>query len=303
MGKWLVFATLTLLTGIVAVGQAQAGHVSCGDTLTTNTTLDGNLNCATAPGLVIGADGITLDCAEFKIEGPGTATPCCPTPDRGIELSGRTGVTVTNCRVKNFGAGFQIGRSSFNTFTNNRASNNGVGFNGVGFFLFGGSHNNTLTNNRANENVFGFILSGVGGAPNNTLTDNRANENTSHGFVVENSPNNTLTGNRANKNGVLGFVVYLPSSVGNTLAGNRANENGGDGFNLHRFASNNALTNNRANENGPVGFRIGFPADPVSNNTLTTNEACENGLVDALQGPGSINNTFTGNEFCTTSGI
>lgn len=273
MGKWLLFGTLTVLTGIVAVGQAQAGHVSCGDTLTTNTTLDENLNCAAAPGLVIGANNITLDCAEFKIEGPGTDPVCCPTVNSGIELSGRTGVTVKNCRVENFSAGFQIGGSSFNTFTDNRASNNG-GVAGTGFFVFGGSNNNTLTDNRANENVFGIILSAVfGGTSNNTLTYNRANENTGVGFVVENSPNNTLTGNRANENSI-GFQVYLAGSVNNSLTGNRADDNGA-GFFMFQFASGNTLTENRA---------------------------CGNGTFDAGQ-VNTSGNTFVDNEFCTTSGI
>ena len=41
--------------------QASAGHVSCGDTITTDTTLDSDLLDCPSNGIVIGAADITLD--------------------------------------------------------------------------------------------------------------------------------------------------------------------------------------------------------------------------------------------------
>ena len=111
-------------------------------TITTDTTLTedhfGNI--------VIAADGVTLDCAGFNVVGTGTGT--------GISVSGRTGVTVKNGNVRGFttfgfavynngagGGGFSIQESSFNTFTENTATNNGV----FGFVAVFNSECNLLT--------------------------------------------------------------------------------------------------------------------------------------------------------------
>jgi len=48
---------------------ASAAHLSCGDTITTDTTLDADLICAGTPGLIIGAAGITIDLNGFTISG------------------------------------------------------------------------------------------------------------------------------------------------------------------------------------------------------------------------------------------
>src|SRR5947208_442871 len=71
--------------------------------------------------IVIGADGTTLDCADHTISGPG---------DVGIDLSGRTNVTVKNCTVTGFaGAAFLLVNSSQDTLISNvSTSNAGTGF-------------------------------------------------------------------------------------------------------------------------------------------------------------------------------
>src|SRR5918995_4880123 len=56
------------VAGLMAFGasQASASHVSCGDVITEDTTLDSDLDCGdlsggAPPALTIGADGVTLD--------------------------------------------------------------------------------------------------------------------------------------------------------------------------------------------------------------------------------------------------
>ena len=48
------------MSGYLALGagQASASHVSCGDTITADTTLDGDLVDCPSNGIVIGADGL-----------------------------------------------------------------------------------------------------------------------------------------------------------------------------------------------------------------------------------------------------
>ena len=54
-------AATAIALGLAAVPKvAQAGDISCGDTLFADTLLHEDLNCTTTPGLIIGADGITV---------------------------------------------------------------------------------------------------------------------------------------------------------------------------------------------------------------------------------------------------
>jgi hypothetical protein len=78
--RWTVsgisLAILVLgVAGLIAFGggQASAGiDVSCGDEITADTTLDSDLVDCPNNGIVIGADGITLDLNGHSIEGDGT---------------------------------------------------------------------------------------------------------------------------------------------------------------------------------------------------------------------------------------
>ena len=56
------------------VGQAEANHVACGDTITADTTLDTDLVNCPNHGIVIAADNITLDLNAHLVDGDGT--PC-----------------------------------------------------------------------------------------------------------------------------------------------------------------------------------------------------------------------------------
>jgi len=62
--------TLTIAGAVVGGSQALAGPVSCGDTITTDTTLDSGLLDCPNNGIVIGADDITLDLNGHTIDLP-----------------------------------------------------------------------------------------------------------------------------------------------------------------------------------------------------------------------------------------
>ena len=72
--KLTILAVVVLIAALIALsnGLVQAGHVSCGDTLIINTTLDENLTCTDTPGLIIGASNITVDLNGFTL----TGDPC-----------------------------------------------------------------------------------------------------------------------------------------------------------------------------------------------------------------------------------
>src|SRR5919107_5165477 len=74
-----VIAGLVLVgAASVAVAQVPSGGVECGDTITTDTTLDRDLSDCPSNGIVIGADDITLDLNGHTISGDGQPVRDCP---------------------------------------------------------------------------------------------------------------------------------------------------------------------------------------------------------------------------------
>ena len=68
--------------------------MNCGDTITADTMLDGDLIDCPNHGIVIGADDITLDLNGHRIDGDGTWLPGA-TPGRSFVTSGcSTGATT-----------------------------------------------------------------------------------------------------------------------------------------------------------------------------------------------------------------
>src|SRR5215217_1981024 len=85
------------MSGCLALtaGQASASHVSCGDTITADTTLDSDLVNCPSNGIVIGVDDITLDLNGHTIDGDGELQDCEGEPcDFGVLNEGHAEVTV-----------------------------------------------------------------------------------------------------------------------------------------------------------------------------------------------------------------
>ncbi len=61
----------------IGVSQASASPVSCGDTITTDTTLHHDLVNCPNNGILIGADHVTLNLNGHRIDGDGTPTAGC----------------------------------------------------------------------------------------------------------------------------------------------------------------------------------------------------------------------------------
>jgi hypothetical protein len=94
----LVVAGLTVL----GAGQALANHVRCGDTITTDTTLDSDLVNCPNNGIVIGADNITLDLNGHTIDGDAAVVdPCAGFCDNGVDnTAGHSGVTIQGGSIR-----------------------------------------------------------------------------------------------------------------------------------------------------------------------------------------------------------
>ncbi len=107
------FAFTLAVVMVLSSEPALANHVSCGDTITTDTALDGDLVNCPNNGIVIGADGITLDLAGHQIDGDGaTAVGCNPETefcDNGVTNDGHDGVTIKDGSVQQFDYGLTVG--------------------------------------------------------------------------------------------------------------------------------------------------------------------------------------------------
>lgn len=250
----ILFAVLLLFT---VLGSTLAfspppvfASVGCGSAISTDTTLNTNIGPCLGNGLVIGASGVTLNCAGYTILGTGASVGINSTgmTSIAINLTGTSNATVENCNV----TGFQVG------------------------FLLAHSPNDTLAENTANNNsLCGFLYNS---SKNDIFSDNTADSNGYYGFALVVSTGNTFSKNTANNNGFVGFLLFN-SSNSNTLTMNTANNNSYDGFFLWG-ASNNTFTGNTANSDSEFGYYDYTTGSGTAGtaNLYSSNECSDNGV-------------------------
>ena len=93
--RYVIAPAMGMLLAVPATSQASG--VACGSTITSHTKLRADLTNCPADGLVIGADGITLDLGRRTIDGAGTGA--------GIRLAGHRNVTIKGGTVREFATG------------------------------------------------------------------------------------------------------------------------------------------------------------------------------------------------------
>jgi parallel beta-helix repeat protein len=112
VSRAMVLALVVAGFTVLGSGQALASHVSCGDTITTDTTLDSDLVNCPNNGIVIGADNITLDLNGHTIDGDGTPVDPCPEGeacDVGVlNRAGYDRLTIMGGTIRQFGVGIVV---------------------------------------------------------------------------------------------------------------------------------------------------------------------------------------------------
>jgi parallel beta-helix repeat protein len=218
--------------------QASANHVSCGDTITTDTKLDSDLVNCPNNGIVIGADDITVDLNGHLIDGDGAEFDGCPEGepcDFGVLNDGHDGVSVRDGSVRQFkfGAlifsarhnrvlgissrrnqffGFVISDSARSLVRNSSGSRN-LAPDGDGLGLFG-SHDIRIVGNSFRHNPGPGIH--VGESTDNLIRRNLISRN-SPGILIE-ADRNRVRRNRCARNDAC-IIVALGSR--NVIAQNR----------------------------------------------------------------------------------
>jgi len=93
----------------------RVSHADCGRVITGTTTLTRNIGPCATDGLVVGADGITLNLGRqrvFGFDGAGSGN------EAGIRVTGKTGVQILNGTVSGFDAGVVLDGGGSHTVSN-----------------------------------------------------------------------------------------------------------------------------------------------------------------------------------------
>ena len=209
---YLVWLLLILLTAANVnagcMGEITGIDYGCGDTVIESCRFNGDMDCQTRYGLVIGADGITVDGAGYAI-----TTNNHSDDGEGIHNDGCDRVTVKNLRISGFCYGIYWKNAGNGSITNNTI-NYGQG---SGIWLFTSSYSNV------SGNTIGCSGGGQGihlssGANSNIIKYNNVATKGGTGINIDNSSRNRLYHNMVCGN-ACGDIVVEPG-LGNTGDGN-----------------------------------------------------------------------------------
>jgi len=167
-------------------------------TLTANITSDYYL------GIVVEKDNIVINGTGYTVQGSGIDLT-------GINLTGRTNVTLNNMKIEAFYYGIYLFKSNYSTVSgmeiascnlqgiylycsfSNRISGNNITANGYeDIYLDSSSHNTILENNITASDYEGLYLYS---SSHNTISGNNITANRYDGVCLSHSSNNTILGN------------------------------------------------------------------------------------------------------------
>jgi nitrous oxidase accessory protein NosD len=158
---------------VLGAGQASASHVSCGDTITASTTLDSDLVNCPGNGIVIGADGITLDLNGHTIDGD-EPEECNEVCDFGVANFEHADVTIKGGSVREFALALIVGGAPNNRLVHLSLTRST--FSGALIFESPGARfeRNTVVANGLNTDQAGV---GVFSSPDSRIARNEISDN------------------------------------------------------------------------------------------------------------------------------
>jgi len=280
----------------------------------------GNIN----DSVVVERDNIVVDGAGYTIQGAGSWA--------GIDLAGRSNVTIKNAIIKGFRYGIDLDDSSHNSIFGNNITGNrrdgislgGSSYNSIfnnsviendedGIDLNSFSNHNNIYGNHLIENDFDGIA--VGNSSYNKVYENNITENDEDGIDLSKSSYNSIFGNNITANWFDGIDIGY-SSNHNNIYGNNIADNDDDGIDLYQSSNNNIYENNitanwwdgielySSTNNSIFGNQIkgnypGIYLVTSSDNTITRNNMTRN--YPGIQFRESSNNTLYHNNFVNNS--
>jgi large repetitive protein len=247
VSRLLVLALVVAGVTVLGAGSALASHVRCGDTITTDTTLDSDLVNCPNNGIVIGAANITLDLNGHIIDGDATPVDPCPegeTCDVGVDNSaGHSGVTIEGGSVQQFSLGILVaGGAAYNRLDQlavsdtsdvgivvadstgsviQKTSMSDPGVNGL--VLVDSQHALVARNSVSGSTGYAMFLFGV---DDSRIEHNKLDAD-EHGFILGGSTRNLVRSNAVSHSG--GGIEVVGGATSNRVEYNRFN-NTGDGM-------------------------------------------------------------------------
>lgn len=290
-----------VLLAVASTAHAQGTGVTCGQTITHDTTLTADLTNCPGDGLVIGADNITLNLNRHTIDGTVTQLPVCDEPpvgSDGIRAGGYDGLTIENGTVQQFTQGIEGGAegegvansdlhglvvrdnrfggisfgsnqllNNHNRIVGNETYGNGCG---AGIFL-NDADGNRVAHNRSHDNQGGI---GVCCSPNNVIENNAVAHNSETGIALyfgNHSHNvvrhNSVTGSQ---DGI--FVGFAEGSQDNVVADNHSYNNTNGAITLED-ATGNQIAGNHL-DHSAFGVLAFGDANTIARNQVTDIANC-----------------------------
>lgn len=275
----------------LALAPLATASVSCGQTVTADTTLDRDLVDCPGEGVVIGADGIRLDLNGHTIDGDGRDVGS-PDDDGVDNTGGFDDVVIANGRIQGFEAGVRLGefagvegrgQAERNEVLDLRLVDNDTGV------LVIDSHRNRVWRNRVDNVDGGSGISLANRASGNLIAENVL---TRAGFGIDVvGDSNRLVDNSAFANAI---GISLSFATGNKVVSNDLHDNNGFGIQL-AGADENRLVGNRLVRNFDAGIQLfGSRRNLVAHNRAGLSRGAESSDGIRLD-HGSLDNRLTRN--------
>ena len=258
--------------------------VTCGQVITQSTKLTNDLLDCLGDGLVIGADGITLDLDGHTIVGTGVGY--------GILNNGFDSVTITNGTIQEFVAGVQLGSGTARNIVSQLTLqlNELAGVEMIN--ADDGTDGNTVRQNTIAGNGGGVAL--LSGTQNALVTNNVFSGSSGESISIVSSSANRIEGNQIS--GSSDVSVMLEGASGNTVIGNSVLGSADSSIVVHLGSNDNRIEGNDLDE-GEAGIIV----DDSSGNQLIANVA--HGMGDSGIVLGNAQNTLVkGNDVRFNSG-
>ena len=170
---------------------------------------------AQSSAIVIERDNIVVNGAGYTLQG---AAAGYAFDSKGIELTGRSNVTIKNMKITAFYYGILLSSSSKNTLSGNNISAPYALGNKYGVYLVSSSSNDVSGNIVTNNDYGVYLVS----SSSNDVSGNIVTNNGDGVYLVSSSSSN-VSGNNITDNNYYG--VFLYSSSGNTLRSNAMTNN------------------------------------------------------------------------------
>jgi parallel beta-helix repeat protein len=270
VSKAMVLALVVAGFTALGSGQALASHVSCGDIITADTTLDSDLVNCPNNGIVIGADNITLDLNGHMIDGDGELIEdCAEICDNGVVNDGHSRVRIQGGSVREFAVGVFVGGASSNRLRHLAASRNMF----VGLLVVESAatqvEQNSASDNGPTTNANGIVLFA---SHNNQIEQNTVSRNGHQGIFIGESDHNRIVRNLVADNLVAGIAMEADNQ--NEVSRNRVRKNGD---NIIVVGDRNTITRNHVAdavgcpEDGEIGCGFGISLEGGSHNLVAGN--------------------------------